>query len=237
MVMNSVWIIIPTYNEKENLPELLAAIFDLPLGLTVLVVDDNSPDGTGDLAKKLMSKYERLYVINRAGKLGLGSAYREGFAYALKHGAEVVGEMDADFSHAPQDIPRLLETIKRGAEVVIGSRRVRGGEVVGWSWWRYLASWGAMSVARLVLGLKIKDVTAGFRFYTKVALGRIPWARVKSDGYAWQEEILFLCERACLKVVEVPVVFVDRKYGKSKLNSKNIFDFFRTIFRLRLIKK
>ncbi len=231
-MINDIWIVIPTFNECTNLPKLLSAIFSLPENLTVLVVDDNSPDGTGQLADNLTKKYPRLFVLQRAGKLGLGSAYRAGFAYALAQGAEVVGEMDADRSHNPNDLPKLIAAVNAGADVVIGSRRVPGGKIIGWGLWRHIMSWGAMFLARLVLQLKTYDVTSGFRLYTKNALGSIPWAKVKSDGYAWQEEILYLCERAGFKVVEVPVVFEDRKLGKSKLGLKQVEEFFGTLIRL-----
>ncbi|MBI5466347.1 MAG: polyprenol monophosphomannose synthase [Candidatus Kerfeldbacteria bacterium] len=231
--MLNTWMIVPTYNEAANLPSVLARIAKLEQSPQVLIVDDNSPDGTGRLADELRLKYEFLHVLHRQSKLGLGSAYRAGFHYALEHGAEAVGEMDADLSHAPEDIPRLVQAVAQGAEVAIGSRRVPGGRVVGWSWWRHLESWGAMTVARLLLKLKARDVTSGFRLYTKQVLDKIPWAQVKSDGYAWQEEILFLCERTHLKIIEVPVVFVDRKFGATKLSLDSIFEFFITLLRLR----
>lgn len=230
----NVWLVIPTYNEAANLPQLLARLFALPLELHVLVVDDASPDGTGQLAEKLTARYSRLQVLYRAGKQGLGSAYRAGFAFALEHGADVVGEMDADWSHAPEDVPRLLAAIESGADVAIGSRRVPGGRIVGWGPWRHLMSFGATTVARLILGLKTKDVTAGFRLYTKAALTAMPWATVRSDGYAWQEELVYLAERAGLRITEVPVTFVDRTQGRSKLSSAAVLEFFATLVRLRL---
>lgn len=225
------WVVVPTYNERENLPQLVRGLLELPL--EVLVVDDASPDGTGQLADTMAKVNPRLHVLHRAGKLGLGSAYREGFAYAMASGASLVGEMDADNSHSPGDISRLVAVIESGADIAIGSRRVPGGAVIGWGPWRHLMSWGAMTVSRLALGLKTKDVTAGFRLYTKKTLMSIPWRDVKSDGYAFQEEILFLCERANLKIVEIPVVFTDRTKGKSKLNTKNAIEFFATMWRLR----
>lgn len=227
------WIIVPTYNEVENIGGLVAGLFALSLPLQVLIVDDASTDGTAKLVDGLAGRNPNLHVLHRAAKLGLGSAYRDGFAYALQHGAEVVGEMDADLSHAPEDVPRLYAALAAGAQVVIGSRRMPGGKIVGWGPWRHLASWGAMAVSRLTLGLKTKDVTAGFRLYTKDALASIPWQNTHSDGYAWQEEILFWCERAKLRIVEVPVTFVDRQQGKSKLSPKNATEFFITMWRLQ----
>lgn len=231
--MENIWLVIPTYNEAANLPELTARLFALPQNLNVLVVDDASPDGTGAVADELAQRYPRLHVLHRAGKLGLGSAYRAGFAWALARGADVVGEMDADLSHAPEDVPRLLATIHHGAGAAIGSRRVAGGRIVGWGMWRSTISWGAAIVSRLILGLKTKDVTAGFRLYTKAALAAIPWQEVASDGYAWQEELVYMLERAGVKITEVPVTFVDRTRGHSKLNFQNVVEFFVTIWRLR----
>lgn len=229
----NLWVVVPTYNERENIDQLLARCFALPLELTVLVVDDSSPDGTAERVGELKAVYPRLRLFKRAGKLGLGSAYRDGFSIALQNGGEILGEMDADMSHAPEDLLKLISAVKEGADVVIGSRRVKGGRVDGWGLVRRFTSWGAMTTARLALGLKTLDVTAGFRLYTRQALEKIPWQAAKSDGYAWQEEMLYLCEKAGLRIVEVPVVFVDRKHGKSKLNSKNIFEFFKTMWRLR----
>ncbi len=201
--------------------------------LSVVVVDDNSPDGTAARVKLLQEKYPGLYLVKRPRKLGLGSAYRAGFKFALEHGAEVVGEMDADWSHSPFDVLRLVAAFRSGAEVVIGSRRIKGGQIIGWAWYRHFMSFGATTFARLVLGLTTKDITAGFRLYTKGALNKIPWQSVQSDGYAWQEEMVFLGEQAGLKIVEVPVVFADRQHGKSKLTLKDVFEFFLTVLRLR----
>ncbi len=231
--MDSLWVVVPTYNERENIAELVRrAILALPTA-HLLVVDDSSPDGTAEAVGGLQLTYPNLHLIKRVGKLGLGSAYRAGFRYALAHGALVVGEMDADLSHRPEDVPRLLAAVRQGVDVAIGSRRVPGGRVVGWGFQRHLMSWGAMATARLVLGLKTHDVTSGFRLYTKKALASIPWAGVESNGYAWQEELVYLCERAGLNLAEVPVVFVDRTAGVSKLHLKDIVEFFATMVRLK----
>jgi len=233
MLDGLLWLVIPTYNEADSLPVLLARVFKAMPGISVLIVDDNSPDGTGQLVEKLRKQYSQLHILHRAGKLGIGSAYQEGFAYVLSRGAEVVIQMDADLSHQPEDIPRLVQAIEGGAEVVIGSRRIKGGKIIGWGPHRHLMSWSAGTLGRLLLGLKIKDITAGFRVYTKKAMQAVPWNKIKSNGYAWLEEVLYLCNKADLKIVEVPVVFEDRKSGKSKLGGKSIVEFFLTIFRLR----
>ncbi len=230
---NRIFIVIPTYNEKNNIDKLLIEIFELNKNINILVVDDNSPDDTAGEVKKIQTNYpNQLFLLKRSGKLGLGSAYRQGFECCLKMGAEVVGEMDADFSHQPKDLIRLIKEVEGGAEVVIGSRRVEGGQIIGWNWWRKFMSSGANSFSRIVLGLKTKDVTAGFRLYTKNALAKMPWATIKTNGYAWQEEMVYWAEKNNLLIKEVPVIFIDRKVGTSKLNSKDIVDFFVTVIRL-----
>ncbi len=231
------YIIIPTYNEKDNLPRLIKKIFSLRLAdLKVMVVDDNSPDGTGQIADELSRNYP-VKVIHRKGKLGLGTAYLAGFKAAIELGAEIVLEMDADFSHDPQDIPRLIKPIEQADyDVVIGSRRVSGGNVKGWSWWRNLQSQAAMLFARLILNLKTKDITAGFRAYRVSKLKQINLKQVAAGGYAFQEEIIYLCEKNNFKIKEIPVTFIDRQQGKSKLGLKDIGEFFITIFRLKFKK-
>ncbi|MFH1111783.1 MAG: polyprenol monophosphomannose synthase [Patescibacteria group bacterium] len=230
-------IIVPTYNEILNLSTLLLRIAQIKIPLTLLIVDDNSPDGTGELATKLKKQYPFVNVLSRKEKQGLGSAYRAGFAWALEKGAEVVGEMDADLSHQPEDLPKLIQAIKDGADVAIGSRRIPGGKIIGWSWWRHFTSWSAMALARLILNLKTKDITSGFRLYTKQSLQKIPWATVKSSGYAWQEELVYLCEKNNLKIVEVPITFIDRKFGKSKLHLKDVLEYFKTLWCLKFNNK
>lgn len=230
----SVFIVIPTYNEKENIVALVQEIFKLNSELSVLVVDDASPDGTAREIKKIQPLYiNHLFLLERSGKLGLGSAYREGFKYCLDKGAEVIGEMDADFSHQPKDLIKLLAEIDNGAKVVIGSRRIKGGQIIGWNWWRQFMSFGANSFSRIILGLKTKDVTAGFRLYTKDSLSLVPWLEIKTNGYAWQEEMVYSLEKNKVSIVEVPVVFIDRKKGSSKLKYQDIIDFFVTVIRLK----
>lgn len=226
-------IVIPTYNERENIMRLIPALFDLKISdLEVVVVDDNSPDETGDVALKFRETYP-VYVIKRQRKLGIGTAYLDGFKKALAIGGEIIFEMDADFSHDPADVPRLIDTIIKGADLVIGSRRVTGGKIIGWGLYRYLTSWTAMTLSRLVLGLKTKDVTAGFRAYRAHVLRAILNEPIISNGYAFQEEILFRVEKNKFKILEIPVIFTDRAVGKSKLGSSDIWEFFRVMWRLR----
>jgi len=231
------YIIIPTYNEAENIEKLVQQIFNLNiLELNIIIVDDNSSDGTGQLVDKLTQQYP-LTVIHRQGKLGLGSAYIAGFKKAFELGAEIVFEMDADFSHSPEDLPAMITAINQGYDVIIGSRRIQGGNVEGWNWSRNLQSQAAMLFAKIILNLKTKDLTAGFRCYRVSTLKQINLDKIKSNGYAFQEEMIYLCERKGFKIKEIPVTFVDRQFGQSKLGFKDILEFFITVLRLRFIKK
>ncbi len=229
-----IYIIIPTYNEKENLPELIQKISkELEnYNYKILIVDDNSPDGTGQVAEELKQNYP-VDVLHRDKKLGLGSAYLAGFKIALDNGADLIFEMDADFSHDPRDLPKMIKEIKNGNDVVIGSRRVKGGKIVGWNFWRHFCSKGAMFFSRLVLNIKTKDVTAGFRCYKRKVLESIDLDKIKSNGYAFQEEMIYKIEKMNFKIKEIPVIFTDRQKGKSKLNKKDIWEFFVMIFKLR----
>lgn len=228
-------IVIPTYNERDNITRLIPALFALNIpDLAVIVVDDNSPDQTADSVENFREQFP-VYVIRRTRKLGLGTAYVAGFKKALALGADVIIEMDADWSHDPTDVPRLLATTNK-ADIAIGSRRTAGGQVVGWGPQRHLCSWLAMTVARLTLGLKTKDVTAGFRAYRRTALETILQTPITSNSYAFQEEILFRAEKLGCIITEVPVTFTDRKVGKSKLGWADIIEFFRVMWRLRIDK-
>jgi len=228
-------IIIPTYNEAENIEKLLKEIFGLNIPeLEVIVVDDNSPDGTSEIVEKLKDIFP-IYLIKRRSKSGLGSAYIAGFKKALALNADYIFEMDADFSHDPKDLPKMLaNTI--GCDLVIGSRKIKGGKIIGWNLKRKLMSNGAMFISRLLLKLKPKDVTAGFRCYKKEVLQKINLDMVKSNGYAFQEEMLYQTQKLGFKICEVPVAFIDRKFGKSKLSNKDILEFFVVLFKLRFKK-
>jgi len=226
-------IIIPTYNEKANLAKLVKAIFSLEIkNLNIIIVDDNSPDGTGKLADQLTFNYP-LAVIHRPAKLGLGTAYVVGFKQAINQGAAIVIEMDADFSHNPKDLPLLILEINNGYDVAIGSRRIKGGSVKGWNWWRNLESKWAMNFARFILNLRTQDITAGFRAYNTKVFDKINLDKITSNGYAWQEEMIYLCEKYNFKIKEIPIEFIDRQFGQSKLGLREIIEFFITIFRLK----
>jgi dolichol-phosphate mannosyltransferase len=216
-----IMVVIPTYNEAENLPNMAGELLALGLpGLEMLVVDDNSPDGTGPIADNLAERCpDRVHVIHRSGKLGLGTAYVTGFRYALDHGADLIVQMDADFSHSPSYIPQLVEA-SAGYDVVIGSRYVAGGGLdERWSWWRYLLSWWANSVyTRLILGLKVKDATAGFKCWRRATLEGIGLERVRSNGYVFQVEMAYLTEKMGYRFLEIPIYFEDRRIGRSKMS-------------------
>ncbi len=214
-------IVIPTYNEADNLPKIVAELFFLGIeGLKILVVDDNSPDGTGQIADGLAERYPgQVHVIHRQAKLGLGTAYIAGFRYALEQGADYIIEMDADFSHSPSYIPHFLEKIE-DYDVVVGSRYVSGGQLdEKWSLGRYLLSWWANSVyTRLILGLRVRDVTAGFKCFRRRVLEAIDLSAIHSGGYIFQVEIAYLCEKKGFRVLEIPIYFEDRRIGQSKMS-------------------
>jgi dolichol-phosphate mannosyltransferase len=208
---------LPTYNERENLERMLRALTGvLPNGRAILVIDDASPDGTGELADRLAEELDGVRVLHRAQKEGLGPAYLAGFREALSHGAELVLEMDCDFSHDPRDVPRLIAAAA-GADLVLGSRYVRGGTIVNWGLWRRLVSSAGSLYARVVLGLPVRDLTGGFKCYRRAVLESIDLGAIKSRGYAFQIETTYRAVRAGFRVVEVPIAFVDREEGGSKM--------------------
>ena len=213
-------VIIPTYNERDNLLRLVPEVLALDPSLDVLVVDDASPDGTGDLADEIARANARVRVLNRPGKLGLGTAYVAGFTDALAAGYARMVEMDADFSHRPADLRRLLDATSGpdGAQVAIGSRLVPGGQVLGWSALRHIISKGGSLIARLVLDLPVRDCTSGFKCFRREALDVLDLTSLRSNGYAFQVEVNYACARAGLRVVEVPITFQDRTHGTSKMS-------------------
>ncbi|GAB4563502.1 MAG: polyprenol monophosphomannose synthase [Anaerolineae bacterium] len=233
MASPSVAVIVPTYNERENLDPLVRSLLGLPLDLRVIVVDDASPDGTGAVADALARETGRVDVIHRPGKLGLGTAYAAGFGRAMELGASYVVTMDADFSHNPSYVPSLVAQAN-SYDLVIGSRYVAGGGVRCWGWHRRILSWGANAVARLALGLRAHDCTAGFRCYRQDALRRLDLAAVKADGYSYLIEVLFLCQHAGFRIGEVPIIFVDRRMGRSKISRQEIFKAGWTVMRLMI---
>jgi dolichol-phosphate mannosyltransferase len=228
------WVVLPTYDEAENLPGVAGAILTALPGATLLVVDDGSPDGTGELADRMAGEDPRIRVRHRPGKAGLGRAYLDGFRVALDGGATSVVQMDADWSHDPAVLPSLLAPITDGeADLVIGSRYVKGGRVLDWGIGRRLVSRGGSLFARTVLGLKPHDLTGGFKAWRAGALGSIPFDGVHAGGYVFQIEMTHRASRAGVRVTEVPITFQDRRVGRSKMSRKIIVEALVVVLRLR----
>ncbi len=236
--MSDSLVIIPTYNEKENIRKMIEKVFSLSKNFDLLIVEDNSPDGTGDIIKEMMPQYpDRLFILERKGKLGLGTAYIDGFRWALNKGYEYVFEMDCDFSHNPDDLLRLYNACKvDGADLSIGSRYIKGVNVVNWPMGRVLMSYGASMYVRFILGMPIADTTAGFKCYTAKVLRTIDLSSVKFMGYAFQIEMKYTAWRLGFRIVEVPIIFTDRTEGTSKMSSKIFKEAFLGVMSLRFKK-
>ena len=214
-------VIIPTYNEREYIENIIRAVFGLEKTFHILIIEDGSPDGTAAIVKTLQQEFpDRLFMIERKGKLGLGTAYITGFKWALEHSYEYIFEMDADFSHNPNDLPRLYEACAvQGGDVAIGSRYVSGVNVVNWPMGRVLMSYFASKYVRIVTGLPIHDTTAGFKCYRRQVLETIDLDHIRFKGYAFQIEMKFTAYKCGFKIIEVPVIFINRELGTSKMNS------------------
>jgi glycosyltransferase involved in cell wall biosynthesis len=226
-------IAIPTYNERDNIDALLTSLLGLHPTAHVVVIDDASPDGTGELVAARAREDSRIHLIERDRKGGIGSAYRAAFAWALEHGFALVVSMDADWSHDPREISRLLEVIGE-ADVVVGSRYVRGGRIEDWPWSRLVLSRGANALARLLVGRRLSDWTSGFKCYRASMLKALPFGSggIDSEGYAFQVDILYHCHRAGFRIREVPIVFVDRKQGRTKMSRIEVYQGVLTLFRI-----
>ncbi len=228
-------ICIPTYDERENIERLIGKLLALAFDLHVLVIDDNSPDGTGELADEIAAadSLDRIHVLHRKGKEGLGKAYIAAFKWGLAHGYEWLQQMDCDFSHRPEDLPLLLEAVKE-ADLVIGSRYVKGGGVKNWPWYRLLISKGGGIYARTVLGLSVGDFTGGFNLYRRNVLETLELDRVESNGYSFQIEMKWRTLHAGFRVKEVPILFVEREVGVSKMSSAIVHEALLMCWKLRL---
>jgi len=228
-------VVIPTYNEKENIEELIGQVLSVKDTIHILVVDDNSPDGTGDIVERMASSNERVNIIRREKKMGLGSAYIAGFKWALENtDARYVFEMDADFSHDPRAIPNFLEAVKDN-DLVIGSRYLKGITVVNWPLSRLILSYSANIYTRLITGLPLKDATGGYKCFRREVLEALPLDRIKSDGYSFQIEVNFLCWKKGFRIKEIPILFVDRRVGISKMNRKIVWEAAFMVWRLRFM--
>lgn len=227
-------VIIPTYNEADNIRELVPRVLEQDAGIEILVVDDNSTDGTGDLVEEIRATEPRLHALHRPGKMGLGTAYVDGFRYALERDYDLVFEMDADFSHDPDSLPAFLEAAQ-DADLVVGSRYLNGVTVVNWPLTRLILSYGANLYTRIVTNMPLKDATGGFKCFRRTTLERLDLNRVRSDGYGFQIEMNFKAWRQGLRVKEIPILFVDRRVGVSKMNNKIIWEAMWLVWKLRLM--
>ena len=230
-------VIIPTYNEKENVENIIRAVMSLPLGFHVLIIDDGSPDGTADIVKRLQAETykDSLFLIERAGKLGLGTAYITGFKWAIEHEYDYVFEMDADFSHNPQDLLKLYDACaNEGADVAVGSRYITGANVVNWPMRRVLTSYCASIYVRTVLGVDIRDTTAGFVCYRRQVLETIELDKIRFKGYAFQIEMKFTAHQCGFTIREVPIIFINRVLGTSKMSGGIFSEALLGVIRLKL---
>jgi len=231
--MNRCLVVVPTYNEADNVPQLLPTILKLGDHFNVLVVDDGSPDGTAKLVKELQKAEPRIHLIERAGKMGLGTAYVAGFKYALANGFDFVFEMDADFSHDPQELPHLLEKAQT-YDLVIGSRYISGVNVVNWPLRRLILSYGANVYTRIITGMPVRDATGGFKCFRRKVLESIDLDAIHSNGYAFQIEMNFKTWRNGFKILEIPIVFTDRIIGVSKMSKHIVYEAVWMVWRLKI---
>lgn len=229
--MNKTLVVVPTYNERENLPPLAKRILALPAPVDLLVVDDNSPDGTGKIADELATQNPSVHVLHRAEKNGLGRAYIAGFKWALERGYELIMEMDGDFSHNPDDIPAFLEAVK-GADLVIGSRYVNGIRIINWPLRRLMLSKGAANYVRVITGMPFTDPTGGFKCFRREALQAIDLDRIRSNGYSFQIEMTHKLWRQGMRIAEVPIIFTDRFHGRSKMSGHIVREALLMVWRL-----
>jgi dolichol-phosphate mannosyltransferase len=226
-------VVVPTYNERDNIERLIVDILAQDEGIEVLVVDDNSPDGTGEVVERMMVGNPRLHLLRRSGKLGLGSAYRDGFRFALDRGVDYVLEMDADFSHDPAMLPVFFEKIEN-YDLVIGSRYLNGVSVVNWPLRRLMLSCFANLYTRLITGLRISDCTGGFKCFRREVLEAIDLGRMKSDGYSFQIEMNYLCAEKGFRIGEIPIIFIDRHAGSSKMSKKIVREAVLIVWKLKI---
>jgi len=227
-------VIIPTYNEKENIEKIIRKVFSLPYLFEILIIDDGSPDGTAQIVQQLQNEFPALHLEQRKGKLGLGTAYIHGFKWALEKRYEYIFEMDADFSHNPEDLVRLREACVNGADLAIGSRYVKGVNVVNWPMGRVLMSYFASMYVRIITGINIQDATAGFKCYRRKVLETIPMHKIKFVGYAFQIEMKFTAIKFGFNVVEVPIIFTDRTEGTSKMSTRIFREAFLGVIQMKV---
>ena len=233
MILEKILVVIPTYNESENIEKLIQELSSLEHH--IMIVDDNSPDGTSEIVENLKEKNNNLYLIKRESKLGLGSAYRDGFKAAMNMGYEFFVEMDADFSHQTIDLVEMIKNIDK-ADVIIGSRYIEGGGITGWNYKRRLLSKLANLFTQILFGYHIKDSTSGFRIYNRESLEKINFQKTKSDGYSFQIEMTYRANKKNLKILEIPITFYERREGESKMTGQIINEAIISLFKLRFGK-
>lgn len=229
-------VVIPTYNEVENIYAIINAVLESVDGINVLIVDDNSPDGTAAAVEEMMATSERIHLLKRAGKMGLGTAYCDGFRYCLDKGFDAIFEMDADFSHDPKELPNFLEALKEN-DLVIGSRYITGMNVVNWPLSRLILSYGASIYTRIITGIPIKDTTGGFKCFRAKALQMIDLSKVKSNGYGFQIEMNYKMWKKGARIKEIPIIFIDRRSGISKMNKSIIWEAVFLVWKLKFTPK
>jgi dolichol-phosphate mannosyltransferase len=231
--LESCLVIIPTYNEIENIHSIIESVLKQGINFSVLIVDDNSPDGTADLVKVMQEKESRIHMIQRSGKMGLGTAYIAGFKYGIKHTFDYIFEMDADFSHNPNDLNRLLNACVKGADMAVGSRYVKGGNIKNWSKDRLLLSYGASMYVKLITWLPVNDPTAGFICYKRKVLESLDLDKIKFIGYTFQIEMKYYAWSKGFKIIEVPITFVDREKGNSKMHANIVSEAIKGVLKMR----
>jgi len=229
-------VIIPTYNEIENIKAIIEAVLAAVENINILIVDDNSPDGTAATVEEIMKSNDKIHLLKRPGKMGLGTAYCDGFRYCLDKNFEAIFEMDADFSHDPAELPNFLETIKEN-DLVIGSRYIKGGGVVNWPKRRILLSYGASIYTRIITGIPIKDTTGGFKCFRAESLRKLDLSQVKSNGYGFQIELNYKLWKKGARIKEIPITFTDRRSGTSKMNKNIIWEAVFLVWKLRFSAK
>jgi len=227
-------IIIPTYNEKENILTVIERLRALPISVDILIIDDNSPDGTAELVRGLQTTDQHLFMLNRSGKLGLGTAYVTGFHWALARDYEYILEMDADLSHNPDDVPKLIQECQKGYDLVIGSRYCNGVNVINWPIKRLILSYGANKYTRIVTRMPIKDATSGFKCFRREVLAAIDLDRVKSSGYSFQIEMHFRAWSKGFQIKEIPIIFIERSEGRSKMSKSIVWEAVFMVWKLKL---
>lgn len=225
-------VVIPTYNESENIESLIESVLSQVDDLNVLVVDDNSPDGTSELVRAMMQNNDRIHIIERPGKMGLGTAYCDGFRYSLNKGFDLIFEMDADFSHDPKDLPRFIKEIEDN-DLVIGSRYIRGVNVINWPLGRLMLSYFASMYTRIITGMPIMDATGGFKCFRAAKLAQVDLNTIKSNGYGFQIEMNYRMWHSGARIKEIPIIFIDRRSGVSKMNKKIIWEAIFIVWKLK----